>query len=95
MGFGIAHDLPTLPKIAHHHAGGVFEHTPTNAHTSCMYGLQIPIQMGGGVPYTRAVPTVSPCRVMVDVVTNLPRLVGVGKSGDVVAIMRLTCWLLH
>ena len=89
------------PRFAHFaqncppSCGGVFEHTPTNAHTSCMYGLQIPIQMGGAMPYTRAVPTVSPCRVMVDVVTNLPRLVGVGKSGDVVAIMRLTCWLLH
>lgn len=92
-------ELPTIcplcPKLPTIMRGGVFEHTPTNAHTSCMYGLQIPIQMGGAMPYTRAVPTVSPCRVMVDVVTNLPRLVGVGKSGDVVAIMRLTCWLLH
>lgn len=94
MVFGIAHDLPTLPKIAHHHAGGVFEHTPTNTHTSCMYG-PTNAHTNGAMPYTRAVPTVSPCRVMVDVVTNLPRLVGVGKSGDVVAIMRLTCWLLH
>lgn len=94
MVFGIAHDLPTLPKIAHHHAGGCLN-TPLQMpiHHVCM-ALQMPIQMGA-LPYTRAVPTVSPCRVMVDVVTNLPRLVGVGKSGDVVAIMRLTCWLLH
>lgn len=95
-------ELPTIcpncPKLPTIMRDGV-EHTPTNAPTntptSCVYGLQMPLQMGGAMPYNRAVPTVSPCRVMVDVVTNLPRLVGVGTSGDVVAIMRLTCWLLH
>lgn len=63
-------------------------------HRVCM-AYKCPYKWGGAMPYNRAVPTVSPCRVMVDVVTNLPRLVGVGTSGDVVAIMRLTCWLLH
>lgn len=72
-----------------------FAQIAQNCPPSCGMVLNTPLQMGGAMPYNRAVPTVSPCRVMVDVVTNLPRLVGVGTSGDVVAIMRLTCWLLH
>ena len=48
MGFGIAHDLPTLPKIAHHHAGGCLN-TPLQMpiHHVCM-AYTYPYKWGGG-----------------------------------------------
>ena len=91
-------ELPTIcplcPKLPTIMRGCLNTPLQMPIHHVCM-AYKYPYKWGGAMPYTRAVPTVSPCRVMVDVVTNLPRLVGVGKSGDVVAIMRLTCWLLH